>query len=52
MSVKEQQRQNKIVLRIRELQNEKNQRGGLSFEEGVELVTLQTEANENNWLYW
>lgn len=52
MSVKEQQRQNKVVLRIRELQGEKNQRGGLSFEKGAELFTLQTEANTNDWMYW
>jgi len=52
MTVKEQQRQNKVVLRIRQLQNKENQRGGLNSFDWSELVELQTEANKNNWHYW
>jgi len=52
MTVKEQQRRNEVVLRIRQLQGEKNQWGGLGFEERAELFALQTEANANNWMYW
>lgn len=53
MTVQEQQRQNTVVLRIRELQDKKRQQyGGLNLTDETEIIELQTEANENNWMYW
>lgn len=52
MTVKEQQKRNEVVLKIRQLQSERSQQGGLGFEENAELTELQIEANENNWFYW
>jgi len=45
-------RQHRVVLRIRQLQSEKNLRGSLSLIQDTEMITLQDEANKNNWLYW
>jgi len=52
MTVQKQQRQNEVILRIRKLKNKKDQRGGLDSFDWAELVELQVEANENNWIYW
>lgn len=52
MTVKEQQRRNAVVSKIRELQAIKSQQGGLGFEENTELTELQIEADENIYFYW
>jgi len=52
MTVEQQQKQNAIVIRIRELQDEKDQRGALGFEKTAELKNLQLKANVENWMYW
>lgn len=52
MLVKEQQRRDKVVARIRELQAIKNQQGGLGFEKDIELTELQIEADKNIYFYW
>jgi len=52
MTVEEQQNRNMIVIRIRELQDERDQQGGLGFEKTAELKNLQLKANVENWMYW
>ena len=52
MTIQEQQRQNEVILRIRELQTKKNQRYGLDSFDESELIELQIEANKNGWVYW
>ena len=52
MTVQEQQRRNTVVLRIRELRGRKRQQYGLELVDETELIELQAEANENNWMYW
>jgi len=45
-------RQHRVVLRIRQLQSEQARWGELNLAKDTELLALQDEANENNWLYW
>ena len=45
-------RQHRVVLRIRQLQSEQARQGELNLAKDTELLALQDEANENNWLYW
>ena len=52
MTVQEQKRRNKVVLRIRTLQSEKTQQGGLRFEKDTELTKLQIEADKEMYFIW
>lgn len=52
MTVQKQQRQNKVLLRIRELKTKEQQQRGLDNLDDSEMLELQIEANKNGWIYW